>query len=396
MDADEKLTTLQKAYADIILGVSQEAGARVMVSDWKSAKHQHKLTVMNDECLRILLRIKQMMDCQIIKSQATLLNQQKKIDELEAQLHEAEDIVNDLRGELQEVQEELERVKNESLNEPVNAYSVQMPMTNNIYSYQPSVASDTSAQYPSQSNGCGKCSNMTVCSCGAGHGPRDCKETSLYRNGCTQRIRACVNAEVKDEKDSKFKLSADIQQDRFDSFPMKRKRAVRRRKTILPLCGKKPSLSEDGTCSEICAELSPDEDLTQTAEICDDEKYIIEVSGAVTMHEDKMDVEKVGMSSGLELNSSEAANGLSRRPVREREFKYTFQRKRKRQALSNSEVNGSLETGKMNGDEENSDWKAEEPRRSLSLDMGRDSRRLAQVARQTPSTFLISLSESKW
>lgn len=39
-------------------------------------------------------------------------SQQRKIEELEAQLEEAEDIVSDLTNELREVQAELERVYN--------------------------------------------------------------------------------------------------------------------------------------------------------------------------------------------------------------------------------------------------------------------------------------------
>lgn len=45
----------------------------------------------------------------------TSLSQQRKIEELEAQLHEAEDIVKDLREELQEMQAELERVRKNKL-----------------------------------------------------------------------------------------------------------------------------------------------------------------------------------------------------------------------------------------------------------------------------------------
>ncbi|MCD9642122.1 hypothetical protein HAX54_028788 [Datura stramonium] len=46
----------------------------------------------------------------IIEAELTSLSQQRKIEELEAQLEEAEDIVSDLRVELREVQAELERV----------------------------------------------------------------------------------------------------------------------------------------------------------------------------------------------------------------------------------------------------------------------------------------------
>nr|KJB18438.1 hypothetical protein B456_003G052800 [Gossypium raimondii] len=43
------------------------------------------------------------------------LNQQKRIEELEAQPREAEDIVRDLRAELREVQDELEKLTKNSI-----------------------------------------------------------------------------------------------------------------------------------------------------------------------------------------------------------------------------------------------------------------------------------------
>ncbi|KAL6579923.1 hypothetical protein OROMI_007947 [Orobanche minor] len=403
MDADEKLTALKKAYADIILSISKEAAARVMSSERKSVRYQHELKVTKDEGLRMLLRLKQMLDSQIRESQATSLNQQKKIDELEAQLQEAEDIVSDLRGELQEVQAELARVKNKNSHHaegPIDAYSSEIQLANtNIYSYQsvdflppiePSVATHVSTPCPTRDL-------PSIILRG--------KETGLCRNGCTQRIRACdrnlldrdlslpeENAEMKDKKNGKEKLdnklSADIKLDGFDSFLMKRKRAVRQRKTIIPLDSKKSHISEegarfDGNPSDTCARLSPDKDLRQTQmgydKISVNERNLVEISSIEEMDSGKVD----GPSSGLQLNPSEGNKGLLGRPVRERDFKYTFQRKRKKQALSKSEGNGSLETGKITVNEKSGDLKAEEPKRSLSMESAWDSRRLAQVARQT-------------
>ncbi|KAL6549361.1 hypothetical protein OROHE_008478 [Orobanche hederae] len=409
MDADEKLTALKKAYADIILSISKEAAARVMSSERKSVRYQHELKVTKDEGLRMLLRLKQMLDSQIRESQATSLNQQKKIDELEAQLQEAEDIVSDLRGELQEVQAELARVKNKNSHHtegPIDAYSSEIQLANtNVYSYQsvdflppvePSVATHVSTPCPTRDL-------PSIILRG--------KETGLCRNGCTQRIRACdrnlldrdlslpeENAEMKDKKNGKEKeikldnkLSADIKLDGFDSFLMKRKRAVRQRKTIIPLDSKKSHISKvgarfDGNPSDTCARLSPDKDLRQTQMGCDKisvNENLVEISSVKAMKEE-MDSGKVdGPSSGLQLNPSEGNKGLLGRPVRERDFKYTFQRKRKKQALSKSEGNGSLETGKKTVNEKSGDLKAEEPKRSLSMESAWDSRRLAQVARQT-------------
>ncbi|KAL6509595.1 hypothetical protein OROGR_022905 [Orobanche gracilis] len=414
MDAVEKwwskLTALKKAYADIILSISKEAAERVMSSERKSVRYQHELKVTKDEGLRMLLRLKQMMDSQISKSQAISLNEQKKIDELEAQLQEAEDIVSDLRGELQELRAELTRVKNKNSHHPegpVDSYSSEIQSANiNIYPYQsfgflppsePSVATHVTTPYPTRDL-------PSIILRG--------KETGLCRNGCTQRIHACdrnllnrdlslpkENAEMKDKKNDKEKeiklenkLSADIKLDGFDSFHMKRKRAVRQRKTIIPLDGKKSHISKDGARSDgnpsdTCARLSPDKDLRQTKMECEkisvNDRNLVEISGVMTLKEEIDGGKLNGASSGLELNSFEGNKGLLGRPVRERDFKYTFQRKRKRQTLSKAEGNGSFETEKKTVNEKSGDLEAEEPKRTSSMESALDSRRLAQVARQS-------------
>lgn len=51
---------------------------------------------------------------QVSEAEMVSLNQKKKIEELEAQLEEAEDIVRELRAQLQEVQDELEHARNKS------------------------------------------------------------------------------------------------------------------------------------------------------------------------------------------------------------------------------------------------------------------------------------------
>ncbi|XP_058194329.1 uncharacterized protein LOC131311029 isoform X2 [Rhododendron vialii] len=115
MDADERVTALKKAYADIILNTAKEAAARIMVSERKAVGFQHELNVAKEQALQTLLRLKQMMDSKINEAEMTSLSQRQKIEELEAQLEEAEDIVKDVREELREVQAELERVRNSKL-----------------------------------------------------------------------------------------------------------------------------------------------------------------------------------------------------------------------------------------------------------------------------------------
>ncbi|KAK4437148.1 hypothetical protein Salat_0048700 [Sesamum alatum] len=497
MDAEEKLTALKKAYADIILNISKEAAARVMSSDRRAVRYQHELKVAKEESVRMLLRLKQMMDSKISEVEAASLNQQKKIEELEAQLQEAEDIVRDLREELEEVQTELERVKKNNLqpvNEPKNACSIEME--NIICSYEPSkfldpethdefsVAPDLTTVTLSQRNECLKCGSKSVCMCSSSIGNKDLpsiilrgKEPGLYRNGCTQRIRACErnlldkelclsgdSDKVKNEDGEQEggedtyeapasgakalseldkKMLADVKPSRFKSFLRKRKRATRRRKAITPLSWKRTDVQKPYDVPELSAKhfpvsvgdsghpgedpsklasvLSPCNAETRThlgrAESSEKESNLLEISGGRIMQKNQgleeqmvpsgeesglaenlwssdchMDDEKVDiLPNSLDSNSSDITEVLPHQPVSKRVIKYTFQRKRKRETPSESEVNASLETEQETGNMQNTDKNLDRSKPSSVMESSRDSRRLAQVARQ-----LISLSERKW
>ncbi|PSS07827.1 Myosin-2 heavy chain like [Actinidia chinensis var. chinensis] len=143
MDTEERLTSLKRAYADIILNTAKEAAARIMVSERKAVRFQQELNAAKEQALQMLLRLKQMMDSKVTEAEmrylsqqrkieelegqlqgakntireaeAMSLSQQEKIEELESQLQEAEDIVKDLREELREVQAELGSVRNKNL-----------------------------------------------------------------------------------------------------------------------------------------------------------------------------------------------------------------------------------------------------------------------------------------
>ena len=62
---DQKLTALKKAYADIILNTAKEAAARIMVSERKAMRFQQELASTKEEALRMLLRLKQMLDSKV-------------------------------------------------------------------------------------------------------------------------------------------------------------------------------------------------------------------------------------------------------------------------------------------------------------------------------------------
>ncbi|XVF50235.1 hypothetical protein PTKIN_Ptkin04bG0079800 [Pterospermum kingtungense] len=140
------------------------------------------------------------------------LNYQKRIEELEAQLGEAEDIVRDLRAELRETQVELEKLTKEpmqclgeqNLKHDVVA-SAEISEENTINNFESIRSSPPEAQtefltvfdvkssFLSQKNVGNKCSckdNCYVCNADFASIMLRRKEPDLYRNGCTQRIRA--------------------------------------------------------------------------------------------------------------------------------------------------------------------------------------------------------------
>ncbi|KAK8687075.1 hypothetical protein V6N13_085907 [Hibiscus sabdariffa] len=109
-DSDET-TALKVAYADVMLNMAKEAASRVIVSEKRASLFQHQLDCSNKESLRLLIRLKHMIDVKTIEAETTSMNQKRKIDELESQLNEAEDIITDLRVELNHVRDKLKRAK---------------------------------------------------------------------------------------------------------------------------------------------------------------------------------------------------------------------------------------------------------------------------------------------
>ncbi|XP_028057265.1 uncharacterized protein LOC114261211 isoform X3 [Camellia sinensis] len=146
MEDAEKMVALKKAYADIILNTAKEAAARVMVSERKALRFHHDLCAAKDEALRMLLRFKQTFDSKTIEAEINSVSQQKRIEELKAQLDEAEETILDLRAELKKAQNHLDKVKNNHM-QPLNKSTEKQD---------------------------GPCH----------------EEPELYKNGCTQRVRA--------------------------------------------------------------------------------------------------------------------------------------------------------------------------------------------------------------
>lgn len=347
--------------------------------------------------------------------------------------------MNDLREELGEAHAELERVKRDNsqcVRDLNNACSREAET--GIHSYQSdkflhlnsqdgvATALDATMQNISQRNECPKCFSNTSCRCSSYIRNRDPpvisrgKEHGLYRNGCTQRIHACErnlldkelsnNREQKEGKDKALasenkslselekKLLADIELSNCRSFVQKKKRATRLRKGVTHLGGKRtnlfpkpdqlPKLSSRHVPVSIKDAPHSSESPFKTAPMLSQAKAENNVeetgfSKCSPSPDINMDVEKVDMqSNSLELNSSCTTEGLPSQPVRERVIKYTFQRKRKREASRGAEANTSVKTEKETGEKQTVKRNLEKSKSSLSTESSREQRRLAQVARQ--------------
>ncbi|XP_059642333.1 uncharacterized protein LOC132284262 [Cornus florida] len=508
MDSNERLTALKKAYADIILNTAKEAAARIMVSERKALRFQHELHVAKEEALQMLLRLKQMMESKITEAEMKSSSQQRKIEELEAQLQEAEDIVRDLREELREVQAELETTndKLQHLNELGTTHREGTSDEKRPYNSQFTVFSPPELQYDSiavsemenftlnQRNEGHKCCSANGSCMGnsyvAHHDLPSIilrrKEHELYRNGCTQRIRAFernmldgesyISREIDDVKNvtgvredeegegictalthkadnicsiEKKLVDADNNWYRVQdvkSFPRKRKRATRYKTNRTPSCRYLPdqvlerdetsdiSYSKTNSSSINNKAQSGKGQMTQMpprllsgateasmqsrcADVTENEVEFVKACTAQNrIDKDKVLIDKLVVtrqesgsleSSGIpvcrvaiekvdvplvqsESKPSETTNMISSQPVPDRIIKYTFQR-RKKESVS-SDGNASLEKGTLMGETEEKQNGSLGPKKSSSVtESSRDSRRLAQVARQ-----LISMSEKKW
>lgn len=151
---------------------------------------------------------------QTTEAEATSLTQQKRIEELEAQLQEAEDVITDLRAELKWTGDELEKVKKNQMqllngeiareDSSVSKDSLSNPIKPSLLSsgLEDTVTAPGMMKIPvnqrALDNECFKAtkqserldnSSYTQNADFASIIMRN-KEPELYRNGCTQRIRA--------------------------------------------------------------------------------------------------------------------------------------------------------------------------------------------------------------
>ncbi|KAK7265736.1 hypothetical protein RJT34_33359 [Clitoria ternatea] len=520
MDDSEKLTALKKAYADIILNTAKEAAARIMVSEKKATRFQQELVSTKEEALRMLLRLKQMFDSKVNEAELTSLNQQKKIEELEAQLQEAEEIVRDLRAELRETQAELESVTKHQMHphadqsiEGVAEAQKTFLQGNGLGPYDGSVYSAPGLQRESvcisdTRNPTVNGTNDSSKFCHAHDHTNNCyihnpdfasivirrKEPELYRNGCTQRIRALerslfdgnmsvsgnldnvqdetlvsvheegkamtvtTNAKTdtvceKEKPDETKVMKADAD---LVKVPVHRKKRRLLRKVIKPRVHynldeetnkesyqssskDSPLVLDNDDPSRVSSSVAHANEaqkdlLSPFADVPTDATAVKEQSGSHTntqngevstkacsawnkIQDDKepfdksdltrqesLSTESLDVPACKDVNTSNQSldkmdpkvsdldEKVSSRSVSDKFLKYTFRRKRKKESVGSEGVGCSIDNSSSKKKcVEKQDGHAEPQKSCTVTESSRDSRRLAQVARQ-----LISLSEKKW
>ncbi|KAI3865294.1 hypothetical protein MKX03_037272 [Papaver bracteatum] len=475
MEEVEKMEALKKAYADIILNTAKEAATRIMIAERKAIGFQQHVFSVKDDALNMLLRLKQMSDSKVAQIETESANQRRRIKELEAQLNEAKAIERDLRVELKGAQVELEEVKNKSM-QPASELPVS-PGTSN-------------AGMNLENTGDNCCSIREDSTEPTAQVTRDSvelfddntdlaslimrnKKPELYKNGCTQRIRAfegklkrrnvsnpgladpqftdpikddgavdgnCGVTAPKDENMGFNEKKLTKSNDQVNNFLRRSCRKRRSKYSVIEVIsnkykksreasskiarcsnpngmveglpkmigerGKRKSKSplfavstltstsiisssecEDGSENKPCEVLVAvkDKELTDASLVS---RNVVEESCRVADCEQPMEV---GVSL-MDSNFNDAKKCELTKSTDDKLLKYTFTRKRKKESLTSpdkgaSSVEMKNTTKRRSGENQNNH---PEPQKPLN-DSSRDSRRLAQVARQ-----LISLSEKRW
>nr|XP_016504841.1 PREDICTED: uncharacterized protein LOC107822794 isoform X1 [Nicotiana tabacum] len=434
---DEKLKALKKRYEDIIIETRKEASTRIMMWEQKALWYQRELQLAKQEALHMQqLRLQQ-----ISEAELSSLSQQRKIEELEAQLQEAEDIVYDIRVELRKVQAELERV---SCNKEKDVHNLQDHDTatpgelpeENIVSLPP----ESQYGYVTTSNL--KVANMNqniegYQSCHAKVNIRSpyiaggdlsslglrSKAPELYQNGCTQRLPASegnlLDREIRHENMSPKHIP------NIPTDCCLRSHLTTARDNV-------PSEDPSETAQILStgkAEPGMPIGFTETS---DDKPGSVEATGvhnAIDEHAGlmgKMDISEQDNRSGegLEvpaykididsvcnqlfylkklcnqlLNSKSTVSNLNNenpsQPLNDRVIKYTFQRKRKRDLCRVSAENASIEKNSLKKTNEGKLNNLLEPQKLTVTESSEDSGKIAEVAQQDGLNLALQGKEKK-
>ncbi|MQL78226.1 hypothetical protein Taro_010653 [Colocasia esculenta] len=194
----QKMAALKKAYADILLNMAKESAARIVASDLRALRFQQDLFRAKEDAVGTLVRVKGIMDSKVNEAVRLSLSQASRIQDLESQLIEAEKTIKYLKIELKRVNDEVssmrsnqtERLDKQSTTEghatsqgcmPQKALSQKTASDQCYFSFENESQVEPLEDFTK---------NNFV------HDPvltsiiMRSKEPELYRNGCTQRIRA--------------------------------------------------------------------------------------------------------------------------------------------------------------------------------------------------------------
>ncbi|KAI3722366.1 hypothetical protein L2E82_33402 [Cichorium intybus] len=341
-DQAEKMEALKKAYAEIILNTAKEAAARTMVSESKALRFHHDLRNTKDEALQMLLRFKHMIDTKTNEAEMTSSSQQKRIQELDSQLNETEEVIVDLRAKLRHAHERLEEVKNSQTlqsNEPSENKHMDNSETTPLKKKL-----DMTEHFKSSSEA--KENTFFIGNPKLSSTINGSKEPELYRNGYTHRIRA-IERNLLDEKNISDKiLTENSEQSSCTLRRSIRKRKVRCWDEISSLFKTRPAkkysdndnvkfnehehkLKSLAEMNHTILPISPSINSFEETKYGENEKHeVVEkesggVSSSNSISEDKV----VGTDFKLSACGSD----------KKRLLKYTFSRKRKKDSLFKSD-----------------------------------------------------------
>nr|CAD1825262.1 unnamed protein product [Ananas comosus var. bracteatus] len=417
MAESERTEALKRAYADVLVNTAREAAARVAASERRAAGLRRSAAAAKEDALATMLRLKAIMDSKLKEAEIQTSGHVRRIQQLEVQLHEAEDTIKSLQTELKRTNGELEHVKKNLADSSIRENGNARPSFDNVNCRENNqttvsngVCFSSGSQLDTEINGPDLVSAMM---------------RSKVRMGRTQRVRAFGQNFPKDNSKPTILLD--------------------KGKPVHKSCSYNCSdISSGDNCAAIYEKIMPDKNVScRNTEICANAPFEKESIGlfqctrgrakrpSITK-QSQLDSEKAaGHSSGfvvsegiqnistnslpkenlksncreksekaaLPMSESEPmdentieCHGTSVQAESVRFLKYTFQRKRKRESLdSNAEsvIPDNQSDLKRMVDERNCEVKSQKT--SLIVDSPRSDRRLMQVARQ-----LISLSSKRW
>uniref|UniRef100_A0A0E0DPJ7 Uncharacterized protein n=1 Tax=Oryza meridionalis TaxID=40149 RepID=A0A0E0DPJ7_9ORYZ len=187
---------MRKAYAEIMLNMAQESAARVLAAERRAAALAGGLAAAREDGVAALVRLKAIMEARIKEAESQSLANINKIKELQEQLHGAQDTVASLQIELQRSNTELEQARSTLAEERRNNLRTCNKINSNKNSSSSSrkhLQGRVSSKSKNTAKESGAVENLETlyrCDSDLGSFMARTKNPELYRNGCTQRIRA--------------------------------------------------------------------------------------------------------------------------------------------------------------------------------------------------------------